>query len=428
MQKFIIQGGAPLGGTITAGGSKNAALPLISACLLTDEPLVLHNVPAIADVRVQGELLRALGVSVEELDAHTWRLHACDVRETVLDPQLCRQVRTSILLAGPMLARLGAVELPPPGGDVIGRRRLDTHVLALEGLGANIQFSDVFRMRAPDLRGADILFDEASVTATENAVMAAVRARGTSVLRNVASEPHIQDLCRCLVQMGAHIDGIGSNTLTIEGVERLHGTEFTVGADYVEVGSYIALAAVTGGALTIRNASPEHQRMTRLMFARLGIDFVTERDTIHVPAGQTLQTVSELGGAITKIEDAPWPGFPADLMSIAIVAATQAQGTVLFHEKLYESRLFWVDRLIGMGAQIVLCDPHRCVVIGRSRLHGEAAGIPSPDIRAGMALLIAALCAEGTTVIRNIGQIDRGYENIEDKLRALGAQIERLED
>jgi UDP-N-acetylglucosamine 1-carboxyvinyltransferase len=428
MEKFVIEGRVPLSGTIAASGSKNAALPLVSACLLTDEPLILHNVPAIADVRVQGQLLRETGVTIDELDAHTWRLQARDVSRPELDPALCRQVRTSILLAGPMLGRLGQVELPPPGGDVIGRRRLDTHILALEGLGAQISFDGVFRMRAPALRGADILFDEASVTATENAVMAAVRARGTSVLRNVASEPHVQDLCRCLVQMGARIEGIGSNTLTIEGVERLHGTEYTIGADYIEVGSYIALAAVTGGALTIERASPEHQRMTHLMFGRLGIHFEDRGDTIVVPPDQELQMQTDLGGKITKVEDAPWPGFPADLMSIAIVAATQARGTVLFHEKLFEARLFFVDRLVGMGAQIVLCDPHRCVVIGPNRLQGETAGIPSPDIRAGMALLIAALCAEGTTVIRNIGQIDRGYERIEDKLRALGARIERVAD
>jgi UDP-N-acetylglucosamine 1-carboxyvinyltransferase len=337
-------------------------------------------------------------------------------------------VRTSILLAGPMLGRMGRVELPPPGGDVIGRRRLDTHMLALEGLGTIVEFDGMFRMRAPDLRGADILFDEASVTGTENAVMAAVRARGTTILRNVASEPHVQDLCQCLVKMGAHITGSGTNTLTIEGVDRLGGAEHTVIADNIEVGSYIALAAVTHGELTIRNACPEHHRMTRLMFGRLGIRFEERGQDIYVPQHDELVMTPDLRGAITKIEDAIWPGFPADLLSIAITAATQAKGTALVHEKLFEARMFWVDRLIGMGAQIILCDPHRCVVIGPSQLHGEAAGIPSPDIRAGMALLIAALVAEGTTIILNIRQIDRGYEDIESKLLALGANIRRVEE
>ncbi len=430
MQKFVIEGGVPLCGEITASGNKNAALPLISACLLTEEPLVLHNVPAIADVRVQADLLRALGVSVEEPGAHTLRLQAHDIRGTRLDPAICRQVRTSILLAGPMLGRMGSVELPPPGGDVIGKRRLDTHVLALEGLGATIEFDDIFRMQAPQggLRGADILFDETSVTATEHAVMAAVLAHGTTFLRNVASEPHVQDLCNCLVQMGAHIDGIGSNCLTIEGVERLHGTEFTICADHIEVGSYLALAAVTGGELTIHHAAPAAQRMTHIMFGRLGITFEGRGDDIYVPRHETLVVQLDLRGKIAKIEDAPWPGFPADLLSIAIVAATQAEGTVLIHEKLFEARMFFVDRLVGMGAQIVLCDPHRCVVIGKSQLHGETSGIPSPDIRAGMALLIAALCARGVTHILNIRQIDRGYENIEGKLKALGARIQRVEE
>lgn len=428
MEKFVIEGGHPLRGEIVASGSKNASLPLISACLLTEEPLILHNVPRIADVRIQVDLLKALGVSVEEPGPRSLRLQAKDIHQTQLDPAICRQVRTSILLAGPMLGRMGRVELPPPGGDVIGRRRLDTHMLALEGLGTTIEFDGLFRMRAPDLRGADILFDEASVTGTENAVMAAVRARGTTVLRNVASEPHVQDLCRCLVQMGAHIDGIGTNTLTLEGVDRLTGAEHTVIADNIEVGSYIALAAVTRGELTIRGACPEHHRMTRLMFGRLGIRFEDRGQDIYVPRHDELVMTPDLRGAITKIEDAIWPGFPADLLSIAITAATQAKGTALVHEKLFEARMFWVDRLIGMGAQIILCDPHRCVVIGPSRLHGEATGIPSPDIRAGMALLIAALVAEGTTAILNIRQIDRGYEDIESKLRTLGAKISRVEE
>lgn len=428
MEKFVIEGGHPLRGEIVASGSKNASLPLISACLLTEEPLVLHNVPRIADVRVQVDLLKALGVSAEELGPRSLRLQAKDIHQTQLDPAICRQVRTSILLAGPMLGRMGRVELPPPGGDVIGRRRLDTHLLALEGLGATIEFDGLFRMRAPNLRGADILFDEASVTGTENAVMAAVRASGTTILRNVASEPHVQDLCRCLAKMGARIDGIGTNTLTIEGVSRLGGAEHTVIADNIEVGSYIALAAVTHGELTIRGACPEHHRMTRLMFGRLGIRFEDRGPDIYVPRHDELVMVPDLRGAVTKIEDAIWPGFPADLLSIAIAAATQAKGTALVHEKLFEARMFWVDRLIGMGANIILCDPHRCVVIGPGRLHGEAAGIPSPDIRAGMALLIAALVAEGKTIMLNIRQIDRGYEDIELKLKSLGAQIQRVDE
>jgi UDP-N-acetylglucosamine 1-carboxyvinyltransferase len=424
MEQFIIEGNTPLSGTVVPGGNKNAALPLLAASLLTDQPLVLRNVPRIRDVQIMCQLLSDLGVDIAEVDEHTLRLQASHVRKADLDTELCKDIRASILLAGPALARLGHVELPPPGGDVIGRRRVDTHFLAFKKLGAEMEVNDRFRLRAHQLAGADILLDEASVTATENAVMAAALARGTTVLRNAASEPHVQDLCRCLTQMGARIQGISSNLLTIHGVEKLDGTEFEIGADYLEVGSFIVLSAVTGGEVLIHNAAPEHLGMTQLVFERLGVRWETRGRDVFVPRGQSLTIVPDLGDAIPKIDDAPWPGFPADMMSIAIVAATQAAGSVLFHEKMFESRLYFVDKLIGMGARIVLCDPHRCIVQGPSWLRGER--LESPDIRAGMALLIAALAARGQSTIRNIGQIDRGYERVDEKIRALGGQIERV--
>lgn len=424
MEKFVIEGGYPLSGTVTPSGNKNAALPLLAACLLTDEPVTLRNLPAIGDVATMGELLTDVGVSIEKLDSSTWRVHARDVRTSELNPDLFGRIRGSITLAGPMLARVGAVYLPRPGGDVIGRRRVDTHFLALTALGAEVNTDGAFWLRSQNLQGADILLDEASVTATENAVMGAVLAGGTTIIRNAACEPHVQDLCHMLCRLGAHIEGIGSNTLTIHGVERLRGGEYTIGPDYMAVGSYIALAAVTGGELLIKNAAPEHLRMVELVFERLGVRFEARGDDVFVPADQPLAIVPDVDGAIPAIADAPWPGFPADLMSIAIVLATQSEGTVLIHEKMFESRLYFVDKLIGMGARIILCDPHRCVVQGLSPLHGDE--VESPDIRAGMALLIAALCAEGRSVIRNIGQIDRGYERVEDKLRPLGARIERV--
>jgi len=424
MEQFVIEGNTPLSGTVVPGGNKNAALPLLAASLLTDQPLVLRNVPRIRDVQIMCQLLSDLGVDIAEVDEHTLRLQASHVRKADLDTELCKDIRASILLAGPALARLGHVELPPPGGDVIGRRRVDTHFLAFKKLGAEMEVNDRFRLRAHQLAGADILLDEASVTATENTVMAAALARGTTVLRNAASEPHVQDLCRCLTQMGARIHGISSNMLTIHGVEKLDGTEFEIGADYLEVGSFIVLSAVTGGEVLIHNAAPEHLGMTQLVFERLGVRWETRGRDVFVPRGQSLTIVPDLGDAIPKIDDAPWPGFPADMMSIAIVAATQAAGSVLFHEKMFESRLYFVDKLIGMGARIVLCDPHRCIVQGPSWLRGER--LESPDIRAGMALLIAALAARGQSTIRNIGQIDRGYERVDEKIRALGGQIERV--
>ena len=424
MEKFIIEGGHPLSGTVTPSGNKNAALPLLAACLLTDEPVTLRNLPAIGDITTMGELLSDVGVSVEKLDPHTWRVHARKVRTSELNPELFGCIRGSITLAGPMLARTGEVHLPRPGGDVIGRRRVGTHFLALSALGADVDTDGAFRLHGKRLHGADILLDEASVTATENTIMAAVLASGTTIIRNAACEPHVQDLCYMLRQLGAQIEGIGSNTLTIHGVERLGGGEYTIAPDYMEVGSYIALAAVTGGELLIENAAPEHLRMVGLVFERLGVRFEAQGQDVFVPAGQPLAIAPDVDGAIPSICDAPWPGFPADLMSVAIVLASQSSGTILIHEKMFESRLYFVDKLIWMGARIILCDPHRCVVQGPSSLHGDE--VESPDIRAGMALLMAALCAKGQSIIRNIGQIDRGYERIEEKLRRLGARIERV--
>jgi len=424
VDELIIEGGVPLRGTLTPSGNKNAALPALAACLLTDEPIILHNLPDIQDVHTMLDLLADIGVQVERLDTHSWRLQAREIRLPPFAREKFRRIRGSILLAGPLLARMGWVEIPPPGGDVIGRRRVDTHFLAFQGLGAEVDVNDLFRLNARQLRGADILLDEASVTGTENAVMAAVLAKGTTVLRNAASEPHVQDLCHLLNGMGARIEGIGSNVLTIHGVDRLGGGEFTIGPDHIEVGSYIALAAMTRGELRIRNAAPHHLRMIRHVFSRLGVEIQVDGEDVVVPAEQPLEVVPDIGGAIPTIADAPWPAFPADLMSIAIVLATQTTGTVLFHEKMFESRLYFVDKLIFMGARIVLCDPHRCVVQGPSRLQGDV--LVSPDIRAGMALVGAALCAKGQSIIRNVEQIDRGYERVEEKLRSLGARIERV--
>ncbi len=425
MEQFIIEGNVPLSGTVTPAGNKNAALPLLAASLLTDQPLVLHNMPRIRDVQIMCQLLADLGVEIIEVDEHTLRLHAHHVRKADLDPTLCRDIRASILLAGPTLARLGHVELPPPGGDVIGRRRLDTHFFAFKHLGAEMDMNDGFRLRADRLTGADILLDEASVTGTENAVMAAVMAKGTTVFRNAASEPHVQDLCRCLVQMGARIEGIGSNMLTIQGVDRLNGAEFRIGADYLEVGSFIALAAVTDGELLIQNANPEDLAMTRLVFGRMGVRWEVRGQDIFVPRGQSLTIVPDMGDAIPEIKTNVWPAFPTDLTSIAIAVATQAAGSILFHDWMHAGRMYFTDKLVSMGARIVLCDPHRCMVQGPSWLRAEPQGIASPDIRAGMALLIASLTSRGTTVIHNIGQIDRGYERVDEKLRLLGAKIER---
>jgi UDP-N-acetylglucosamine 1-carboxyvinyltransferase len=424
MEKLLIEGGHPISGTLFPSGNKNAALPLLAACLLTEEPVTLRNMPNIGDIHTMGEILADIGVDVEQLDPQTWRIQAEDVRTNRLSPDLFSRIRGSITLAGPMLARTGSVHMPRPGGDVIGRRRVDTHFLALNALGAKVDSNLSFCLRCDQLQGADILLDEASVTGTENTIMAAVLAKGTTVIRNAACEPHVQDLCHMLCQFGAEIEGIGSNTLTIQGVDRLSGGEFSVGPDYMEIGSYIALAAVTGGELLIKEAAPQHLRMIKLVFDRLGITFKARGNDVFVPADQRLAITPDVGGAIPTIKDAPWPAFPADLMSIAIVVASQAEGTVLVHEKMFESRLYFVDQLIAMGARIILCDPHRCVVQGPSLLHGEE--VSSPDIRAGMALLIAALCADGQSLIRNIRQIDRGYECIEKKLTSLGAEVRRI--
>jgi len=426
MEKFIIEGGIPLHGELTPAGNKNATLPLLAACLLTEEPVTLHNVPQIRDVLDMRKLIESLGVHVDDLGNCSWRITAKTVRPADLDPDLTRRIRASILLAGPMTARAGELKLPPPGGDVIGRRRVDTHILALQALGAEVYYERSFEFRAHGLRGADILLDEASVTATENAIMAAALATGTTILRNAASEPHVQELCHMLNTLGAKIDHIGSNTLQIEGVQRLHGGEFTIGADYLEVVSFIGAAVVTHGSIRVCNAGAQYLGMIRMVFNRLGVDWVVEGNDILVPAQQRLEIEPDLGGAIPSITTMPWPAFPTDLMSIAIVVATQAKGSVLFHDWMYPSRMFFTDKLVGMGAQVVLCDPHRCIVNGPSKLYAEK--MESPDIRAGMALLLAALAANGKSTVRNVSQIDRGYENVDGKLRALGARIERQKE
>jgi UDP-N-acetylglucosamine 1-carboxyvinyltransferase len=424
MFKYLIEGGHPLRGSLRASGNKNAALPCLAATLLTGEPVTLRNLPEIEDVQVMIEILRQLGTRVEKIGDHAWRLQSGDPAPCAVPAELARQVRASILLAGPLLARCGRVSLPPPGGDVIGRRRLDTHFLALKELGARVEIDGLISLQANKLVGADLFLDEASVTATENAIMAAVLAEGNTVIQNAASEPHVQDLCAMLNAMGARIEGSGSNILTIRGVEGLTGADFTISTDFMEVGSLIGLAAVTGSALEIRDAAPRFLRMTRIAFGRLGIHWETEGETIRVPAGQDLKVVPDLGGSIPKIDDAPWPGFPPDLISIALVIATQVEGTVLIYEKMFESRMFFVDKLIGMGARIILCDPHRAVVSGRCRLKG--AELVSPDVRAGMAMVLAALCAEGPSTINNVYQVERGYENLAARLQSLGAHIQRV--
>lgn len=427
MRTLIIEGGQPLKGEITPSGNKNAALPMLTACLLTDQPILLANLPDIGDVRTMRELLQSLGVEIHMISSHQWSLTARQVCNADLDPELCKNIRASILLAGPMLGRLGEIELPPPGGDVIGRRRVDTHFLAFEAFGAEVKYSGrEFKLRAPHgLHGADVLLDEASVTATENALMAAVTAKGHSIIRNAASEPHVQELCHFLNRLGAKIENIGSNTLHVAGVDSLSGGEFRIGPDYLEVVSFIGAAAVTGGSIRIRDAAPKYLDMIRLVFGRLGVIWETEGDDLLIPASQPMEIVPDIGGAIPQINVMPWPAFPTDLMSIAIVIATQAKGTVLFHDWMYPSRMFFTDKLVAMGARITLCDPHRCIVVGPNRLLGET--LDSPDIRAGMAMVIAALAAEGVSQIRNIGQIERGYEQIDEKLRQLGAKITRLE-
>jgi UDP-N-acetylglucosamine 1-carboxyvinyltransferase len=422
--QYVVEGGRRLSGTIEPAGNKNSALPIIAAALLTDQPVTLQNVPRIRDTETLVELIKSVGVTIAWTERNTLSIRASEVRAVDLDPVLCARIRASILLAGPLLARCGQVALPPPGGDVIGRRRLDTHFLALEQLGATVSAGERLEFRATRLTGADVFLDEPSVTATENALMAAVAAHGTTTLRNAASEPHVQDLALFLTALGARIDGIGTNTMVVHGPAALHSATHTIGPDHIEVGSLIGLAAVTRSPLRIARAGVQHLRPVLMAFERMGIVCKAEGDDLIVPEQQSLQIRADLGGHVPKIEDQPWPAFPADLMSIAIVTATQCDGMILMFEKMFESRLFFVDKLIGMGARIVLCDPHRAIVAGPSRLHG--AHVSSPDIRAGMAMLLAALCADGTSTIDNADQIERGYERIDERLNMLGASIRRV--
>ncbi len=424
--RFIVQGGRPLTGTVRPAGNKNAALPILAATLLADGPVDLGNVPKIRDVEMMMALLEHLGAQVAWTGPNTVRVDPAGVTSKPLDPGLCAKIRASILLAAPLLARFGQVVLPPPGGDVIGRRRVDTHFLALEALGATILVGDRYKIDAKTLVGADIFLDEPSVTGTENALMAAVAAKGTTTLRNAAAEPHVQDLARMLVAMGAEIQGIGSNTYVITGGKPLHGTRYEIGPDHIEIGSFIGLAAVTNGQLTIDGVRGDDLRATLIGFDRLGIRPRLDGDRLIVDRDQERRIRTDVGGHVPKLEDGPWPAFPADTMSIAVVAATQCTGMVLIFEKMFESRLYFVDKLIGMGARIVLCDPHRAVIAGPSPLRGGT--VESPDIRAGMAMLLAALAAEGQSTIHNIGQIERGYERIDTRLQALGAAIERVDD
>ncbi len=426
MPVFEVHGGTPLAGSIRPTGNKNAALPCLAATLLTPEPVTLENVPRIRDVETLLEILVSLGAEVEWTGADVVTVTAAAVTAGRPDPALAERIRASILLAGPLLARFGMVTLPPPGGDVIGRRRLDTHFLAFQGMGAEIALTGSdFQIRAKGLQGSDIFLDEPSVTATENAVMAAVRAKGRTRLRNAAAEPHVQDLCRLLVAMGARIHGVGTHTLDIEGVEELGGATYRIGADHIETGSFIGLGAVTESEIRIQDAPLEHLDSTLLGFRRLGVECSVDEGDLVVHGDRDREIRADAFGHVPKVDDGPWPAFPADLTSIALVTATRSRGTVLIHEKMFESRMFFTDKLVGMGAQIILCDPHRAVVVGPAELRG--ASLESPDIRAGMALLLAALAARGRSVIHNIRQIERGYERIDERLRGLGARIERHE-
>ncbi len=425
MESFIIEGGLPARGVVRPGGNKNEALPCLAACLLTDQEVHLKNVPRIRDVEAMMALVASVGAEVEWSGPNSVRIKAVEITETELDRDLCSRIRASILLAGPMVSRAGRVCLPPPGGDVIGRRRVDTHFAGFAHLGVKVEVDHSYLLQVPPegLSGTDIFLDEASVTATENLVTTAVRAKGVTVLRNVAMEPHVQGLCRMLNLMGAQIEGIGTPTLIISGVSSLHGCSFTLGPDYLEVGSFLGLAAVTGGDISIEGVRSDDLRMIRLVFQRLGVNTSLAGETLNVHGGQPLNVRMDYHNQIPTIDDSPWPAFPTDLMSIAITVATQANGTVLFFEKMFEGRMFFVDSLISMGAKIILCDPHRVVVVGPSELYGST--VTSPDIRAGMALLIAACAAKGQSTIYNIQQIDRGYENIDKKLKGLGLAIER---
>jgi len=424
MESFVIEGGRPLNGTVKAAGNKNGALPILAACLLTSEPVLLQNVPRILDVETMVALIRDLGVEVEWTGANDVRLHAARIATHEVDEQLASRIRASFLLAGPLLARVGRATVPPPGGDVIGRRRLDPHIHAFAEMGAQVSIDETYVLRAEQLTGKHIHLDEASVMATENVLMAASLAPGRTTISNAACEPHVQDLCRFLVSLGAEIEGIGSNVIHVTGVERLSGGEHRIAADHIEVGSFIGMAALTGGDLTIDDAVPGDLLSILPAFERLGVRVEPGETSIRVPPGQELVVQDDLGGAIPKIEDGPWPAFPADLTSIAVMLASQAQGTILIFEKMFESRLFFVDKLVSMGARIILCDPHRVVVTGPGRLYGQR--MSSPDIRAGMAMLLAALCADGRSTIGDAYQIDKGYERIDERLRSVGAAIERV--
>ncbi|MBW3572234.1 MAG: UDP-N-acetylglucosamine 1-carboxyvinyltransferase [Gemmatimonadetes bacterium] len=425
--KFIVHGGNRIKGTIRPNGNKNAALPMLAATLLTEEDVFLENVPRIRDVLTLMNLLEVLGAETEWTGPNEVRVRASSVGNTQLDAAAAARIRASILLAGPMLARAGGMQLPPPGGDVIGRRRVDTHFLALKKLGARVvEEAGVWALQADGrLRGGNMFLDEPSVTATENAVMAASLADGETVIRNAAAEPHVQDLCHMLVAMGCEIEGIGTGTLRVQGRERLSGCRARITSDHIEVGSFIGLAAVTRGELTIEDAAVHHLDSTLIGFGRLGLKVEVRGDDLYIPGGQEMEVTLDMGGHISKVDDGPWPAFPADLTSIALVTATQCRGNILIHEKMFESRMFFADKLVGMGARLVLCDPHRVLVIGPSQLHGAI--VESPDIRAGMGLLIAALGADGRSEIFNVGQIERGYERIDERLQALGADIRRAD-
>lgn len=425
MHEYRIEGGFPIKGKITAAGNKNAALPCIAATLLTEEKVTLRNIPEIEDAGVMFKILQGLGASVKKVEKHVWEVTAQKIDTALIPPELSKKIRASILFAGPLIARLGKASMMPPGGDVIGRRRLDTHFLALTELGARVDIDGKFEFSANKLVGDDIFLDETSVTATENAVMAAALAEGRTTITNAASEPHVQDLCKMLVAMGAKITGVGSNILTIDGVKKLHGCDFAIGPDYMEIGSFIGLAAATRGSVTIENINPPDMRPLRIAFGKLGIRWNITGNTLEVAANQDMKVNPDLGGMIPKIDDSPWPGFPPDLTSIMTVVATQVEGNVLIFEKMFESRMFFVDKLIGMGARITLCDPHRAVVSGPCVLHGDK--LVSPDVRAGMAMVIAAMIARGESSISNVYQIERGYENLIPRLKALGAHIECVE-
>ncbi len=424
MASFTVEGGRSLSGSIRPAGNKNAALPCLTACMLVGGPVVLENVPRIRDVETLLEILESLGADVAWTGPNAVRVDASGVTVGRVDRAMAVKIRASLLLAGPLLARFGEVELPPPGGDVIGRRRMDTHFLAFEALGARVTLDAGYRVHAPDgLKGTKVFLDEPSVTGTENAIQAAVLAKGTTRLLNAASEPHVQDLCNLLNAMGGRIEGIGTNQLVIHGVEELHGATFRIGSDHIEAGSFIGLAAVTNSVLTIEDAPLEHMDSTLIGFRRLGVECTVNGGDLVVHGEGDHVIRQDAFGAVSKIDDGPWPAFPADLTSIALVTATQCRGTILVHEKMFESRMYFTDKLVGMGARIILCDPHRAVVVGPAPLRGD--GLESPDIRAGMALLIAALGARGQSVIQNIRQIERGYERIDERLRNLGAHIER---